>query len=148
MAAVGAVAKGHKNPQQGYQYRAVDDVMAALQSILAEHEVFVYPRVTESRSEQVLIGVKKTPMIHVISTIEYHFCASDGSQIIAATIGEATDSADKAGNKAMASAFKYALTQTFCIPTADAKDSERDHPELSPGAVMDHNGEQAPDEVF
>jgi len=70
-------------------------------------------------------------MFHATLWIEYHFAASDGSEIVALTAGEATDSGDKACNKAMASALKYALTQTFSIPTEEAKDTEQDHPELS-----------------
>jgi len=146
MAEVGAVAKGHKNPQQGYQYRAIDDVMGALQGIMAKHGVFVFPRVSTERTEHVKIGQKGTPMVHVFLVIEYRFCAVDGSEVVASAPGEAMDTGDKAANKAMASALKYVLTQTFMIPTSDPKDTELASPELSPQdeAAMDHNGEQEP----
>jgi len=131
MARVGTVGKNHKNAAQGYQYRGVDDVVASLQPLMAELGIFVFPKVLTVSAEQVRVGQKGTPMIHVVSTIEYHFCADDGSEVVTATIGEATDTGDKAANKAMAAAHKYALTQTFSIPTSDPKDTEIDHPELT-----------------
>ena len=53
----------------------------------------------------------------------------DGSRHDATIYGEAMDSADKATNKAMSAAYKYAVLLTFCIPTegdndADAKTHE------------------------
>lgn len=41
------------------------------------------------------------------------------------------DTGDKAANKAMSVAHKYALLQAFCIPTADSKDVEDDHHEVT-----------------
>ncbi len=41
----------------------------------------------------------------------------DGSIHTVTTYGEAMDSGDKATNKAMSIAFKYAAFQAFCIPT-------------------------------
>ena len=38
------------------------------------------------------------------------------------------DSGDKASNKAMSSAFKYACFQTFCIPTEEMKDPDAETP--------------------
>jgi len=39
------------------------------------------------------------------------------------------DSGDKSSNKALAGAHKYALVQTFAIPTKDGDDSENESPE-------------------
>ena len=41
------------------------------------------------------------------------------------------DSGDKATNKAMAIAMKYALFQVFCIPTDEMKDPDSETPEQS-----------------
>ena len=38
------------------------------------------------------------------------------------------DSGDKATNKAMSAAFKYACFQTFCIPTEEMKDPDAETP--------------------
>ena len=41
------------------------------------------------------------------------------------------DSGDKATNKAMSIAFKYACFQVFCIPTEEMKDPDSDTPDPS-----------------
>ena len=41
------------------------------------------------------------------------------------------DSGDKASNKAMAIALKYAFFQVFCIPTEEMKDPDAETPEAS-----------------
>jgi hypothetical protein len=135
MKKLGAVGKHHRNPQQNYEYRAIDDVMAALQPLMAEVGLYAYPVVQSISHEQVLIGMKKTPMMHVFGIVEYHLRAGDGSEVVTSAIAEATDTADKAGPKAMASALKYAMTQTFMVPTDEVKDSEASHPELAQGAA-------------
>ena len=38
------------------------------------------------------------------------------------------DSGDKASNKAMSAAFKYACFQTFCIPTEEMQDPDAETP--------------------
>ena len=45
------------------------------------------------------------------------------------TVGEGMDSGDKATNKAMAIAFKYACFQVFCIPTEEMKDPDEETPD-------------------
>jgi hypothetical protein len=40
------------------------------------------------------------------------------------------DSADKATNKAMSAAYKYAALQAFCIPTEADNDADAHHPEV------------------
>ena len=48
-------------------------------------------------------------------------------------MGEAMDTGDKATNKAMSAAMKYALLQTFCIPTEEGgKDTEENSHEVKP----------------
>jgi hypothetical protein len=39
------------------------------------------------------------------------------------------DNSDKASNKAMSGAMKYALIELFCVPTQDVEDSDRTSPE-------------------
>src|SRR5690606_19364534 len=46
--------------------------------------------------------------------------------------GEAMDSADKATNKAMSAAYKYAAFQTFCIPTEGDNDADATTHEVAP----------------
>jgi hypothetical protein len=58
--------------------------------------------------------------------------AEDGSSVESVTIGEAMDSGDKSMNKAMSTAYKYALMQIFCIPTEEDKDTENQTHEVAP----------------
>ena len=62
------------------------------------------------------------------------FHAEDGSSIEAVVIGEGMDSGDKASNKALAVAFKYACFQVFCIPTEEMKDPDAECHETAPKA--------------
>jgi hypothetical protein len=69
----------------------------------------------------------------VLMRIAFHFYGPAGDHVTAITLGEGSDFADKAANKAMSAALKYALIHTFMIPV-DAKsldDGDRDHPEGS-----------------
>ncbi len=127
----GAVAKNSKNPQQGYLYRGIDAVMNAINPALTKNKVFVAPEVLEQTREE-RVNSKGTLLIYSIVKVKYTFFAEDGSSVSAVVVGEGMDSGDKATNKAMSAAFKYALFQVFCIPTEEMIDSEKDSPEPEP----------------
>src|SRR3990167_1170760 len=131
MADVGAVAKTRKNQAQGYQFRGIDDIYHACQPAFVAHGVFVVPRVlTQEREErQTKNG---GAMFYVRLTVEHRFFASDGSSVECVTIGEAMDSGDKATNKAMSAAMKYALIETLAIPTEGDDDTENHSHEVAP----------------
>lgn len=131
MAAIGAIGKGRKNQQQGYSFRGIDDVYNAIHDALAENQVFPVPRVLEQKREE-RPSKSGGLMFHVVLLVETRFYAPDGSSVSAVTVGEAMDSSDKASNKAMSAAMKYALLETFCIPTEESKDTEDGHPEVAP----------------
>lgn len=126
-----AIGKDRRNAVQNYKFRGIDDIYNELQSILAKHGVFSVPHITSERSEE-----RKTKngglLIYRILGIEYTFYATDGSSFKCDVIGEGMDSGDKASNKAMSVAHKYALLQVFCIPTEETKDPENDNPEPLP----------------
>jgi hypothetical protein len=58
--------------------------------------------------------------------VQHTFYAADGSNVVAVTIGEAMDSGDKSANKAMSAAMKYAMIETFSIPTEEFNDTENE----------------------
>lgn len=123
MADIGAVGKNKKNQQQGFMFRGIDDVMNALAPALVKNKVFIVPEVThEERTERTTPkgGVLFYTRLHVT----YHFYTTDGSCITAKVIGEAMDSGDKATNKAMSIAYKYAAFQVFNIPTEEMQDPD------------------------
>ena len=130
MADVGAIGKDKKNQQQGFKYRGIDDVMNALQPAMVKNGVFVAPTIIDQRREERQTS-KGGNLIYSVVTIKYTFYAKDGSSVDVTVIGEGMDSGDKATNKAMSIAFKYACFQTFCIPTEEMKDPDADTPPAS-----------------
>ena len=128
MEEIGAVGKDAENEQQHFKYRGIDAVMNAINPVLTKNHVFIVPEVLEQRREE---RTKKSggALIYSICRIKYTFYAEDGSFIEAVTVGEGMDSGDKATNKAMAIAFKYACFQVFCIPTEEMKDPDGEIPE-------------------
>lgn len=140
MADVGAVAKTKTNSQQGFKFRGIDDVMTALHPALAKHGVIVVPDV-EERLEDVRTTAKGGALFVVKLKVRYTFYGPEGDSVSAVVWGEAMDSADKATNKALSAAMKYALLQTFCIPTEDADDGDGDnHQVAAPTAVKKQSG--------
>jgi hypothetical protein len=118
------ISKGRRNQQQGYNFRGIDDVYAALSPLLAQHGLIIVPRVIE---RECIEGLTKngTPLFRVTVKAEFDFISSeDGSIHTASTFGEAMDSADKATNKAMSAAYKYAAFMTFAIPTEGDNDAD------------------------
>lgn len=115
---VGAVGKDSVNKQQGFKFRGIDAVMNALNPALVKNKVFVIPEVLEQHREERTTS-KSALLIYSICKVKYTFFTTDGSSVCATVIGEGMDSGDKATNKAMSIAFKYACFQVFCIPTEE-----------------------------
>jgi len=128
---VGAVGKNDKNDFDKYKYRGIDAVMNALSPAMVKNHVFVIPQVLESTREE-RTSQKGGLMIYSVVKVKYTFFTDDGSNVEAVVIGEAMDRSDKSTNKAMSAAFKYACFQTFCIPTEEMVDSEKESPEVDP----------------
>lgn len=129
MSELGAIAKNKRNQQQGFSYRGVDDVMNALNPLMVKHKLFCVPKVLRNEREERQTS-RGSNLLYSIVTMEYTLYAEDGSSVSAVVIGEGMDSGDKASNKAMAIAYKYAMFQIFSIPTEEtAPDADKDTPE-------------------
>ena len=110
------IGKSRKNVQQGYNFRGVDEVMNTFSPILSKNSVYVIPKY-QNRQFFERTTMKGGVLFYVLVEGEFTFTHEDGSSIIVGPFfGEAMDSADKATNKAMAVAYKYAMFQTFCVP--------------------------------
>lgn len=131
-AEIGSIGKNKKNQQQGYSFRGIDDLMNTLHPLFAKFGVIVVPEVLESTREE-RITAKGSALISAILKVKYHFTSVDGSEVCATVIGEGMDTADKASNKALAVAYKYACFQVFCIPTEEiaAADPDNSTPDRS-----------------
>lgn len=131
---IGAVTKDQKNMAQGFKFRGIDQFVNALYPALTKHGVFMAPRATQFAQELKEVtrsngkaGVDK----HVSILMEYDFYAEDGSRVTVGPIpAEGLDSGDKATNKALSAALKYALIQTFSVPTEDMAEADLDSPEI------------------
>lgn len=118
------IAKSRNNAQQGYKFRGIDDVYNALAPFLSESKLAIMPRVL-SREVTERTTAKGGALFYVVLDVEFDFVsAMDGSKHTVRVVGEAMDSGDKATNKAMSAAYKYACMQTFCIPTEGDNDAD------------------------
>lgn len=129
------IAKDQRNKQgEGFMFRGIDGVYNALAPLLAEHGLCVLPRMlTRTVSERTS---KNGGALFVVAVeAEFDFVASeDGSKHTVRMFGEAMDSGDKATNKAMSAAYKYAAFQAFCIPTEGTPDADADTHEVKANA--------------
>jgi hypothetical protein len=138
--AVTGISKSRSNTQQGYKFRGIDDVYNALAPVLAKHKLVIIPRI-DSREVVERQTAKGGVLFNVTVAARFMFVsAQDGSRVTVRTYGEAMDSADKATNKAMSAAYKYAAFQTFCIPTEGDNDADAHTPEPTVAAVREPKG--------
>ena len=118
------ISKDRSNQQQGYKFRGIDDCLNALAPLLSLNALVILPEVLE---REVVERQTKSggALFYVTVKVKYAFVNSeDGSRHDVVTYGEAMDSADKATNKAMSAAYKYAVIQAFCIPTEGENDAD------------------------
>lgn len=128
MADAKAVGKDQTNQIQKFKYRGIEDVYNGIQDAMSKHGVFttqklIWEKVKEIKSQ------KGTAGIHVRSKYRFRFFAEDGSFVHTECIGEGLDYGDKASNKSLSVAHKYALTTTFCLKYADLDDPDAETPE-------------------
>lgn len=122
-----------------YAFRGIDDVYNALAPLLSEHGLAVLPRII-SREVVERKSSSGNALFYVTVEAEFDFVAAeDGSAHTVRTFGEAMDSSDKATNKAMSAAYKYAAFMAFAIPTEGDNDSENAHHDVAPR----QNGQRA-----
>lgn len=147
------VGKNAVNTQQNFQYRANEDVMNALAPLLAKHHLLILPTVIDHKHTERLTR-SNSPALHALLKCSYTFvCPLDGSMHVVGPIyGEAMDLGDKSTNKALTTAYKYACSQSFCIPFAgddpDAQSHEiagaSNEPEQRPGPRAESPSGPAP----
>ena len=120
----GGISKERKNASQGYSFRGIDDMYNTLSPMLAKEGLVILPSYTD-RNVVERETAKGGALFYVTLRGDFTFrSVKDESEVKVSTYGEAMDSGDKATNKAMSAALKYALMQTFTIPTEGDNDSE------------------------
>lgn len=124
------ISKDSENSFDRYKFRGIDAVYNALAPLLAKHGLCVLPRIIERESVE-RTSRKGEPMFYVTVAAEFDFVsADDGSAHTVRTYGEAMDRSDKATNKAMSAAYKYAAFMAFAIPTEGDNDADASTPEV------------------
>lgn len=125
---IGSVGKDQRNSGQGWNFRGIDQFVNALHPILNKHGVGVLPEVIQHAEPKFITNEKtgkKSKNTQV--TMKYTFFAEDGSTVSATIPAEGVDPGDKGTNKALSAAFKYCLIQTFCVPTEDMAEADREN---------------------
>lgn len=129
------ISKGRRNEQQNYGFRGIDDIMNALSALLAHADLIILPRMRTRHQDERQTAAGKV-LFYVTVRADFDFVsARDGSIHTVTMYGEAMDSADKATNKAMSAAYKYACLQVFCIPTEGMGDADQQTHEPTPRPV-------------
>jgi len=131
MADVGAIPLGHRNKAQSYQFRSVYDVLNAVHPTLVRHGVSLGTSVENYQTaveREAKAGNQGERLVYRATLLlNVRLSAPDGSSVTFTAAGEGIDyGGDKATNKAMSAAFKYAMFLGLAIPIApgDADDSD------------------------
>ena len=129
------IQKDRKNDQQGYSFRGIDDVYNAMAPILAKNGLCILP-IVKNREVVERTTARGSVLFYVTVHVDFNLVsAKDGSWHTISVVGEAMDSGDKATNKAMSAAYKYACMQAFCIPTEGDNDADKTtHQDIKPKA--------------
>ena len=145
MGKVGAIGKDSVNAQQKYKFRGIDAVYNALNPVMSELGLFITPEILEHRREE-RQNSNGTVLKYSILTIRYTMYAPDGSNVSCVVVGEGMDSGDKASNKAMSVAMKYAMFQMFMIPTEELVDPDAESHEVVSKAQVPAKPQEAKQE--
>ncbi|MFJ8301350.1 ERF family protein [Streptomyces sp. NPDC094447] len=124
---IAPVGKNGKNQDQKYNFRQAEDVIRACSGPMRKFGLRIFPTAILAREHQT-----RGKMNVTIIEVEWAIRGPQGDvmDIRVVTVGEAADASDKASNKAMTAAEKYALFQMFKIEVdpGDLDDGDRDHP--------------------
>jgi hypothetical protein len=124
LAKIGIAKDGHNSQGAGYKFRGIDAVYNTIAPLLSKHGLCILPRVLTRQVDE-RQSKNGGALFYVTVEVEFDFVASeDGSKHTVKTFGEAMDSGDKATNKAMSAAYKYAAFQAFSIPTEGDNDAD------------------------
>lgn len=131
MREIGHIGKDGNNTSQKFRFRSIDQFMNVLYPLFTKHGIFMTTQVLDSAYEMKEVtrangvaGMNK----HVSIRMKYTFHAEDGSFVTSSVPAEGLDSGDKATNKALSAAWKYAVMQTFCVPTEETEEGDKDDP--------------------
>lgn len=150
MQSVGYVQK-QKSGGLNYSFAGEAVLIAALRPAMVEQGVYMAVVALSDirRGEYTTAKGSVMQMVDLTATVRFAHALS-GTFIDVVALGSGADTGDKASNKALTGAYKYALRQTFCIETGDDPDDAPSQPR-APKAKVDQatgeiktNGHQSP----
>jgi hypothetical protein len=110
-----------------YSYAKEGDFIAVLRPLMEAHGVTVRPVAMQVLANEAFERKNGGTAYRVVVLATYELLHASGDKAAVQAIGEGQDSGDKAFNKAMTGAMKYALRQTFCVETGDDPDDTPSH---------------------
>lgn len=134
------LGKDQTNKTQGFKFRGIDALYNLISAELAKNHILTLPQMANhSIAPFTTKGGGQTFRATLHAT--YKFVSTiDGSAEYLSVFGEGMDSGDKATNKAMSIAHKYALIQAFNIPLVGSDDPDLESHEVE----ADDDPRQAP----
>lgn len=129
MEEIGAIGKDRNNTFQKYSFRGIDDMYNVIQPHLIKYGIFCCPEIVDSHFESYTSPEGRVSFRSLLR-VKHRFYAQDRSYIDVVTQGEGLDTSDKASNKAMSAAMKYAFIELFSIPTESVDDSDAESPQV------------------
>jgi len=118
------ISKDQQNKMQGFKYRGIDDVYAALCPLLASNGLCILPKMV-SKTVVERTNAKGTALFYTTVEVDFDIVSSeDGSRHTVSSYGEAMDSGDKSAGKAMSYAYKAMAFMVFAIPTEGDNDPD------------------------
>lgn len=109
--------QGRIQGQGNYTYAKESDFIAAIRPAMIEAGLTFTPVACE-----VIKSETNDKKVHVVLTRTFRLSHESGEHEEISTVGEGIDYGDKACNKAMTAAKKYALREAFLIETGDDPD--------------------------
>lgn len=111
-----------KGRSQGvsYEFRGIDAVMNHLHPVLAEHGLFLSPRVLDDWQVQMIPGTNNRQQTQALFRVCVDVYGPAGDCVtLGPGLAQSHDYGDKAVYQAQQNAIKYVLLEAFCIPTQE-----------------------------
>jgi hypothetical protein len=126
MAEVEKVAKGSTNKEHGYKYASIVDVVAAIRGAMVKHKLAMFPIQGDASLVEKEKGSSGSVLRLMTIPVEFLFVdAETGASQKVRIHGQGMGYDDKLAYKAATGATKYALLETFCLPTPDEAEEDK-----------------------
>ena len=121
MEEIGPIAKNHEHPDEGFDFRRIDEVLTQLQPLLIRHRVFyvAHEVVKDVETERPVITQDGSRWIQIFTkvTVAWRlYCTLDGSFISCQSVGEGMSEQQFSTASAQTMAEKTMLCDVFAIP--------------------------------